>query len=155
MLPGLVLPSVAYFSSGIRVVRLGRKHVAAGLITSTLHKNRNRSPGTSVLPIPPELREVIDATELGPATFLITDLGSHSPAPRASATRCGIGAIKLACRSAPLTNGATAHQLKAIFGWITLKQPEFYTKAAEQKQLAGCAMGLLVTREKRWRLEPA
>jgi hypothetical protein len=26
-------------------------------------------------------------------------------------------------------NGATAHQLKAIFGWITLKQPELYTRS--------------------------
>lgn len=40
-------------------------------------------------------------------------------------------------------NGATAHQLMSIFGWLTLKQAEHYTKAAEQKKLAASAMALL------------
>jgi integrase len=41
-------------------------------------------------------------------------------------------------------NGATAHQLMAIFGWLTLAQAEGYTKTAQRKKMAGDAMGLLV-----------
>jgi hypothetical protein len=44
-------------------------------------------------------------------------------------------------------NGATAHQLMAIFGWDTLKMAEQYTRAADQKRLAEAAMHMLDTRE--------
>ena len=41
-------------------------------------------------------------------------------------------------------NGATPHQLMAIFGWRTLKEAERYTKAVQQKKVAAGAMNLLV-----------
>jgi len=44
-------------------------------------------------------------------------------------------------------NGATAHQLKAIFGWDTLKQAEVYTREADQKRLAATAMHMLAAVE--------
>jgi hypothetical protein len=44
-------------------------------------------------------------------------------------------------------NRATARQLKAVFGWSTLKQPELYTRAAEEKRLAADAMLLLQVRK--------
>jgi hypothetical protein len=31
-------------------------------------------------------------------------------------------------------NGATSHELMSIFGWLTLKEAERYTRAAEQKK---------------------
>jgi hypothetical protein len=40
-------------------------------------------------------------------------------------------------------NGASERQLMAIFGWQTSKQAVLYTRAAEQKVLAGGAMALL------------
>ncbi|MBR0967913.1 hypothetical protein JQ554_27120 [Bradyrhizobium diazoefficiens] len=40
-------------------------------------------------------------------------------------------------------NGATPHQLMAIFGWKTLSQAELYTKAVQQQLMAGGAMNLL------------
>lgn len=40
-------------------------------------------------------------------------------------------------------NGATARQLMAIFGWYSIDQAEFYTRAADQKRLASSAMHLL------------
>jgi hypothetical protein len=44
-------------------------------------------------------------------------------------------------------NGATAHQLMAIFGWNTLKMAEAYTRAADQERLAQAAMHLLESSE--------
>jgi len=43
---------------------------------------------------------------------------------------------------------ATAHELMAIFGWLTLKEAERYTRAAEQKKIAGRAMAMLERGEK-------
>jgi site-specific recombinase XerD len=39
--------------------------------------------------------------------------------------------------------GATAHQLKAWFGWKTLREAERYTEAAERKKLARAAGALI------------
>jgi hypothetical protein len=41
-------------------------------------------------------------------------------------------------------NGATAHELMAIFGWLSLKEAERYTRGAERAKLAERGMGLLV-----------
>ena len=46
-------------------------------------------------------------------------------------------------------NGATPHQLMAIFGWRTLKEAERYTKAVQQKKIAAGAMNLLAQEEAR------
>jgi len=43
-------------------------------------------------------------------------------------------------------NGATTKQLMAIFGWSTLKMPELYARAADQKRLAESAMHLIESR---------
>lgn len=37
----------------------------------------------------------------------------------------------------------TGHELMSIFGWLTLKEAERYTRAAEQKRLAEGAMSLV------------
>jgi hypothetical protein len=41
-------------------------------------------------------------------------------------------------------NGATAHELMSIFGWLTLKEAEHYTQAARRKMLARNATRLLL-----------
>ena len=52
------------------------------------------------------------------------------------------------CRKAGATiaaeNGATPHQLMAIFGWKTLEQAELYTKKVRQQLLAAGAMTMIV-----------
>jgi hypothetical protein len=40
-------------------------------------------------------------------------------------------------------NGASAHQLMAIFGWDSLKQAEVYTRTADQIRLAEKAMHMI------------
>jgi len=40
-------------------------------------------------------------------------------------------------------NGATDSQLKAMFGWRSAKMAVHYMRKAEQKKLAGVAMGLI------------
>lgn len=46
-------------------------------------------------------------------------------------------------RPRAVEGGATSHQLQSMFGWLSIKEAEVYTKAAERKKLAGDAMPLL------------
>jgi integrase len=142
------------------VVRLGRRHVSDGKITITLHKNRARKPVTLRLPILPELQAIMDATELGMEAFLVTEHGKPFASAKAfgnkvrewcdqaGLTRCTAHGLRKAGATIAAENGATPHQLKEIFGWSTLKQPELYTKAVEQARVAAEAMPLIVPRRK-------
>jgi hypothetical protein len=48
-------------------------------------------------------------------------------------------------------NGAKPHQLMSVFGWLSLKQAELYTRAAQQKRIAkgamACSFGTKTKRE--------
>ena len=143
------------------VLRLGPKHVTGDQITIRLHKNRNRSPVTLTLPILPELRAVLDASELGTETFLISEWGKAFASEKSLGNKfkdwcnraglpqhcTGHGVRKIAATILP--NGrASSHALMAIFGWRTLRQAEVYTRAADQRRLAADAMPLLSSRQK-------
>jgi integrase len=157
----LALGLLAY--TGLRVsdvVLLGRQHMSAGSFTITLHKNRGRKPVTLRLPILPELQAVMDASQLGATTFLVTDHGKSFASAKsfgnkvrdwcdqAGLPHCTAHGLRKAGATIAAENGATPHQLKAIFGWSTLKQPELYTRAVEQTRVAAEAMPLMVPRRK-------
>lgn len=142
-----------FYWTGLRisdVVRLGRQHVQEdGSFKVTLHKNRNRYPMTLQLPCLPELREIIEASEVGAATLLVTDKGSRFSSAKSFANwfkkqcqraglpgHCSAHGLRKAGATIAAENGATVHELQAMFGWLTLKQAETYTKQAEQKRLA-------------------
>jgi integrase len=143
---------------GSDVVLLGKQHVRDGCLRLTQQKNRNRRPVTLQLPILSVLQASIDAGPTGDLVFLVTEWGKpfsrkgfgqwfRKQCDRAGLPHCTAHGLRKAGATIAAENGATAHQLKAIFGWSTLKQPEIYTKAAEQKQLAEGGMRLLVARK--------
>jgi site-specific recombinase XerD len=91
-------------------------------------------------------------------TFLINDLGRpftdagfgnkmHDWCDQAGLPECAAHGVRKAGATIAAENGATAHQLMAIFGWDTLKQAEVYTKAADQKRLAESSMHLIEAQE--------
>jgi integrase len=135
------------------VTRFGRQHVRNGRLTFTQFKGRNRKPKVLVLPILPVLQRIIDASPCGKETFLVTEHGK--PFTDAGfgnwfADRCKEAGVpgrahglRKAGASIAATNGATAHQLMAVFGWDTLKMAEAYTRKADQQRLAASAMHLL------------
>lgn len=138
------------------VIRLGPKNVASGWLTFTQFKGRERKPKKLKLPMLAALQEVIGASAaiIGDETFIVTDFGkqfsdagfgnkfrdwcNQAELPHCSAHGCRKAGAVIAAE-----NGATARQLMAIFGWDTMKQAEHYTRAADQKRLAGSAMHLL------------
>ena len=139
------------------ITRLGRQHVRDGKITLTQFKGRNRKPMRLVLPVLPALQQIIDASPCGDMTYLVNDLEQpFSDAGfgnwfRDRCVEAGVPGRAHGLRKAGATiaanNGATAHQLMAIFGWRTLKMAEQYTRAADQQRLAQAPMHMLDAQE--------
>ena len=135
------------------IIRLGRQHARVDKITFTQFKGRNRKPKRLTLPILPVLQRTIDSSPCGDMTFLVNEFGRPFTDAgfgnwfRDRCIEAGVPGRAHGLRKAGATiaanNGATAHQLMAIFGWETLKQAEVYTRAADQLRLAEGAMHLL------------
>jgi hypothetical protein len=49
---------------------------------------------------------------------------------------CTAHGLRKAAATVAAENGATAHELVSIFGWLTLKEAERYTRLAERQRLA-------------------
>jgi len=137
------------------VVLFGRQHMHAGKLRFTQQKNRRRRPISLELPILPQLQKVLEASPLGELTFLVTDHGQpftvagfgnwfRDRCTEAGLRHCSAHGLRKAAAVAAAENGATANELMAIFGWLSLKEAERYTRSAEQKKLAERGMGTLV-----------
>lgn len=137
-------------------IRFGRQHVQQGKLTFTQHKGRNRKPHRLTLPILPTLQKIIDASPCGDLTFLVNDFGRpftdagfgnkmREWCDQAGLRHCTAHGLRKAGATIAAENGATARQLMAIFGWYSIDQAELYTRAADQKRLAGSAMHLLAS----------
>lgn len=137
------------------VVLFGRQHVHHGKLRFTQQKNRRRKPITLELPILPELQKVLEASPVGDLTFLVTQHGRpfavsgfgnwfRQRCNEAGLPHCTSHGLRKAAATVAAENGATAHELMSIFGWLTLKEAERYTRAAERTRLAERGMGRLV-----------
>ena len=142
------------------VIRFGKQHITKGgkHLTFTQHKGRNRKPHRLTLPILPVLQRTIDATSCGDLTFLVNDWGRpftdgsfgnkfRDWCNQAELYHCSAHGLRKAGATIAANNGATAHQLMAIFGWDTIKEAEKYTAKADQRRLAESAMHMLASRE--------
>ena len=90
--------------------------------------------------------------------YLVTEYGAAFTPPgfggwfreqcdKAGLKHCSAHGLRKAGASIAAENGASAHQLMAIFGWLTLKEAERYTQAARRRRMARDGMGFLVRRE--------
>jgi integrase len=140
------------------ITRLGRQHVRDGKVTFTQFKGRKDKPKRLVLPVLPELQHVIDGSPCGELTFLVSDLRKpftdagfgnkfREWCNQAGLRHCTAHGLRKAGATIAANNGATAHQLMAIFGWSSLKMAEAYTRAADQERLAQAAMHMLTSGE--------
>lgn len=132
---------VATGAARIDAALLGRQHVRDGMLSFRRHKT-----GVLVeIPVLPELQAVID--EAGDRlTLIATDAGAGYTKEafgnqfRRWCDEAGVpkgysahGIRKYAAKiRAEL--GATAHQLMAWFGWLTMREAERYTRDAERRR---------------------
>jgi integrase len=104
------------------------------------------------IPILPQLQTAIDATPPGQLTFIVTHFGKPFTAngfgnkmrewcDQAGLPHCSSHGLRKAGATIAAENGATAHQLMAIFGWNTVKQAELYTRYPQGKPEASCRRG--------------
>ncbi|WP_421865058.1 tyrosine-type recombinase/integrase [Parvibaculum sp.] len=140
------------------VVRLGKQHATRkGWLRFTQFKNRN--PITLEIPILPALQAEIDAAPTGDLAFLVTEYGRPFSmkgfgakfrvwCDEAGLPNCSIHGLRKAGAVRAAENGATAHQLMSIFGWLTLAEAERYTRAANQKKLAASVVSLISTKSR-------
>ena len=134
------------------MVTFGKQHVRDGWLRyvplKTIHKRRT----VSQKPVLPILAKIIAASPCGSLTFLQTDYKKPFTANgfggwfrdrcnEAGLPQCTAHGLKKAGATLAAENGATTSQLMAMFDWTTISQAEVYTRAAEQKRLAGEGMG--------------
>jgi hypothetical protein len=93
------------------------------------------------------LLESISACQVvGRETFLITQYGKAFTAKgfgnrfrvwcdRAGLTECSAHGIRKCSATRAAENGATTHELMAMYGWLTTKEAERYTRAASRRKL--------------------
>ena len=139
-------------------VLLGRQHTRSGWLKFTAQKNRRRNPVTIEVPILPALQSIIDASVTGDLTYMMTEYGQPFTAAgfggwfrercdEAGLRHCSAHGLRKAGASIAAENGASPHQLMAIFGWLSLKEAERYTQAARRKGMARDGMGFLMRKE--------
>lgn len=136
------------------VVRLGRQHARDGEFTIRTEKSGMSREVT--LPILQPLAASIAAARTGDLTFLVTERGApfvkegfgnwfrevcrKADCPGSAHGLRKAGATRVA------ENGATVHQMMAMFDWTTEKMALHYTRAAEKKRMAAQAAKLLLGR---------
>jgi integrase len=111
------------------------------------------------IPILPALRAEIDRHPSQHLTYLVTEYGRSFTAPgfgnwfrdrcdEAGLTHCSAHGLRKAGATRAANNGATAHQLKAVFGWAGIEEAELYTRTADQQRLAGSGIHYLARGQK-------
>jgi integrase len=102
----------------------------------------------------PEIDQIVKASPCGDLTFLVTEYGKPFTAAgfggwfrdrcdEAGLPQCSAHGLRKMGATRAAENGATEHQLMAIFDWKTPGQARVYTEKARRKKLAGGAMSLL------------
>jgi len=136
------------------VVRFGRQHLRNGWLHFTQYKNRNSNPVTLQIPVIDMLQEIIDASETGDLTFLVSEFGRpfsdagfgnrfRKWCDEAGLKQCSAHGLRKATSAMLAELGCTEHEIMSITGHQTSKEVTRYTKAARQKTMARSAMDKL------------
>lgn len=158
-MPRLALDLMLYTGARISdACRLGPQHESKGRLKFTeakLHKKKRKDRD---IPILEPLRRSIDATKSGQLAYVVGKRGRpykvgsfgnwfRKQTAAAGIPHCAAHGLRKAGATLAAERGATAHQLKAIFGWASIKDAETYTREADAKRLANESMHLLVRNE--------
>lgn len=139
-----------YVYTGLRrgdAAIVGKQHVRNGVISLQTEKT-----GEWVhIPLLEVLKRTLDAGPTGDLSFNATKSGrpwvkeSLGNAFKDACKAAGImdrsaHGLRKSAATRAADNGATPHEMMAIFGWIDIKEAELYTRAADRKRLAARAM---------------
>jgi integrase len=135
------------------VIRMGLQHIQEGF----LRVRQEKTSAELLIPIHPELREIIDACPALHLTFITTTGGRPFSArgftnwfggacKAAGLVKCTAHGLRKAAARRLAEAGASAHEISAITGHRSLNEVSRYTRAADQKRLATSAMAKIATR---------
>jgi integrase len=136
-------------------VEFGPANIKDGWLTFTPNKTSASSAKKLQLPVLPQLRAVLDESEVGEVAFLQTNymqpftangFGSwfRERCDEAGLPHCTAHGLRKAGAVIAAENGATEKQMMAIFGWDSPALAALYSKDANQKKLAKASMHLLI-----------
>jgi integrase len=148
-----------FMFTGVRIsdaVRLGPQMERDGELCFTEEKNKANKPKHREIPILPALRAELDANPSGHLAYIVTKWGRPYASPNAfglwfkrqcvaaGLPHCAAHGLRKTGATRVADNGATEHQLMAIFDWDSPKQAALYTRKANRKRLAAEAMHKLM-----------
>ncbi|RUX60124.1 tyrosine-type recombinase/integrase [Mesorhizobium sp. M7A.F.Ca.CA.002.12.1.1] len=130
------------------IIKIGKQHVREGLLTFRTRKTK----AVVYIPIFPELRASIDATDTADLAFITAERGMPFSTPEAFGARfriwveeagldpeCTAHGVRKAGATIAANAGASAQELMAMYGWSRISMAELYTKAADKTRLARAA----------------
>jgi integrase len=143
--------------TGVRrsdLVRLGPKMIRGGWLTVQPKKTKRSSGVTVEIPVLPALAAELELMPCVGATLMVTDHGKPFTSGgfynkfknwcrEAGLDHCSPHGLRKAGATLAAENGATPHQLSAIFGWTGTQMAELYTRKADRKKLAASAMNFI------------
>jgi len=134
-------------------VVIGRQHIRGGA-ELTFRTEKGGEEVEVTLPILPVLARTITAGPCGDLTFICGAKGrpftkesfgnAFSEAARSAGVKKSAHGVRKIAATRAADNGATVHQLMAIFGWKTPAMALLYTQEASRRRLAREAGHLLV-----------
>lgn len=136
------------------VVRLGRPHVRAEVISFRPLKTGPAGPLVTI-PVLAPLARSLAAAATGDLTFLVTAFGRPHTAKgfggwfakqcrAAGLEHCSAHGLRKAAATRCAEAGASAHQLLALFGWMSLAEAERYTRTAQRTRMAASGAPLMM-----------
>jgi integrase len=136
-------------------VEFGPANIKDGWLTFTPNKTSASSAKKLQLPVLPQLRAVLDESDVGEVAFLQTaqlkpftanGFGGwfRERCDEAGLPHCTAHGLRKAGAVIAAENGATEKQMMAIFGWDSPALAALYSRQANQKKLAKASMHLLV-----------
>jgi integrase len=137
------------------VIRMGPQHVRDGAIQVQQTKTRAKL----VIPIVPELVEIIAATPVSGMIFLLNERarpfkGNHfgrwfrRRCDEAGLPHCTAHGLRKAAARRLAEAGCTEHEIKAITGHASLQEVVRYTRAVDQVRLGRRAMNKLTEKKR-------
>jgi integrase len=146
---------------------LGPQHCWNGRITITPAKTARKTCVEVNIPMLGCLAELIIATPTGETAFLLNEWGRPFKTPaclgnamqrwteEAGIPHCSLHGLRKMGAVRAAMNGATVHQMMAIFGWAGLSQAEAYSRMAQRQLMAKAGIHTLAHRPARDEQDPA
>jgi integrase len=140
--------------------KFGPQLVEDGWLRFHQQKLIDNPRGWVELPLHEELVRELDLAGRNELGFILTQHGQtysqkgfgnwfNQACRNAGLPGCTAHGLRKAAATIAVDNGATVHQLMAMFGWMTEQQATHYTKEANRRRLAASAVGLITLEQSR------